>query len=116
VARRARAARTRPQVEQQPLEIGADLVLHSATKYLGGHSDLELGAASSGWTPSRLAASAALGLYIARELAGELEGSLEYQPRAERGSIFTLDVPLHPSPSEVDVPTERERRPSGEKD
>ena len=30
---------------QQPLELGADLVLHSATKYLGGHSDLMLGAA-----------------------------------------------------------------------
>jgi signal transduction histidine kinase len=57
-----------------------------------------------------------LGLYIARELAGELEGSLEYQPRAERGSIFTLELPLHPSPSEVEVPTERERRPFGEKD
>ncbi|MEM6327711.1 MAG: cystathionine gamma-synthase [Bacteroidota bacterium] len=25
---------------QQPLRLGADLVLHSATKYLGGHSDL----------------------------------------------------------------------------
>ena len=25
---------------QQPLELGADLVLHSSTKYLGGHSDL----------------------------------------------------------------------------
>jgi len=29
---------------QQPLDLGADLVLHSATKYLGGHSDLILGA------------------------------------------------------------------------
>ena len=28
---------------QTPLELGADLVLHSATKYLGGHSDLILG-------------------------------------------------------------------------
>jgi cystathionine gamma-synthase len=25
---------------QQPLELGADVVLHSATKYLGGHSDV----------------------------------------------------------------------------
>ena len=31
-------------VLQQPLELGADLVLHSGTKYLGGHSDLILGA------------------------------------------------------------------------
>lgn len=29
---------------QKPLELGADLVLHSATKYLGGHSDLTAGA------------------------------------------------------------------------
>src|SRR5207302_674878 len=25
---------------QQPLELGADIVVHSTTKYLGGHSDL----------------------------------------------------------------------------
>ena len=29
---------------QQPLTLGADLVLHSATKYLGGHSDVVMGA------------------------------------------------------------------------
>jgi cystathionine gamma-synthase len=29
---------------QQPLELGADLVVHSATKYLAGHSDLVMGA------------------------------------------------------------------------
>lgn len=29
---------------QQPLTLGADLVLHSATKYLGGHSDIVMGA------------------------------------------------------------------------
>lgn len=29
---------------QNPLDLGADLVLHSATKYLGGHSDTILGA------------------------------------------------------------------------
>jgi len=28
---------------QQPFELGADIVIHSATKYLGGHSDLVLG-------------------------------------------------------------------------
>lgn len=32
---------------QQPLDLGADLVLHSATKYLGGHSDTILGAVVS---------------------------------------------------------------------
>jgi cystathionine beta-lyase len=28
---------------QRPLELGADIILHSATKYLGGHSDIVLG-------------------------------------------------------------------------
>lgn len=28
---------------QQPLSLGADIVMHSATKYLGGHSDVVLG-------------------------------------------------------------------------
>jgi len=30
---------------QRPLELGADVVVHSATKYIGGHSDVILGAA-----------------------------------------------------------------------
>jgi len=29
---------------QQPLNLGADIVMHSATKYLGGHSDVVMGA------------------------------------------------------------------------
>ncbi len=29
---------------QQPLNLGADIVMHSATKYLGGHSDVVVGA------------------------------------------------------------------------
>jgi len=29
---------------QRPLELGADIVMHSATKYIGGHSDLVMGA------------------------------------------------------------------------
>ena len=29
---------------QQPLDLGVDIVMHSATKYLGGHSDLVMGA------------------------------------------------------------------------
>ncbi|AVR88547.1 L-methionine gamma-lyase [Thauera aromatica K172] len=31
-------------VNQHPLALGADIVMHSATKYLGGHSDLTAGA------------------------------------------------------------------------
>ena len=41
-------------VLQRPLELGADLVMHSTTKYLGGHSDLTGGAlvapAENEWT------------------------------------------------------------------
>jgi cystathionine gamma-synthase len=42
---------------QQPLALGADVVLHSATKYLGGHSDVIGGfvATSDGETAERLA-------------------------------------------------------------
>lgn len=29
---------------QQPLNLGADLVVHSLTKYIGGHSDILMGA------------------------------------------------------------------------
>lgn len=56
---------------QRPLELGADLVMHSATKYLGGHSDLLLGAvvARSG--------ERARELRTRRELAGATPGALE---------------------------------------
>ena len=35
-------------VNQRPLELGADLVVHSCTKYLGGHNDLLAGSLSGG--------------------------------------------------------------------
>ena len=56
---------------QQPLELGADLVLHSATKYLGGHSDLQLGAAVA--RDDELARR----LRERRLLAGAIPGALE---------------------------------------
>jgi len=37
-------------INQNPLQLGADLVLHSATKYLGGHADA-LGGAACGSQP-----------------------------------------------------------------
>ncbi len=33
---------------QRPLELGADIVMHSVTKYLGGHSDVVMGALITG--------------------------------------------------------------------
>jgi cystathionine beta-lyase/cystathionine gamma-synthase len=38
-------------VNQQPIELGVDLVMHSATKYLNGHSDVTAGALAG---PARL--------------------------------------------------------------
>jgi cystathionine gamma-synthase len=56
---------------QQPIALGADFVVHSATKFLGDHSDLLLGLAVAG-TP-------ALGerLRRRREVAGAVPGALE---------------------------------------
>src|SRR5690606_2249658 len=34
-------------INQRPLSLGVDLVLHSGTKYLGGHNDLPYGALTS---------------------------------------------------------------------
>jgi cystathionine gamma-synthase len=56
---------------QRPLELGADLVIHSATKYIGGHSDLLLGVASTR-DPARAAR-----LRAARTALGAVPGTME---------------------------------------
>src|SRR4051812_1483303 len=56
---------------QRPLALGADVVVHSATKAIGGHSDLLLGAAIVR-DDAHLAA-----LRHARELGGATPGALE---------------------------------------
>jgi cystathionine gamma-synthase len=56
---------------QRPLGLGADLVVHSATKLIAGHSDLLLGAAVAA-TPA-----GAESLRTARGLAGATPGMLE---------------------------------------
>lgn len=55
---------------QQPLSLGADVVVHSATKFIGGHSDLLLGVAVAG---EQLAGR----LRRRREVAGATPGALE---------------------------------------
>ena len=55
---------------QQPLGLGADVVVHSATKFLGGHADLLLGVAVA-------AADLAARLRRRREVAGATPGALE---------------------------------------
>lgn len=58
-------------LNQRPLSMGADAVMHSATKYMGGHSDLLAGVA--------VARDPALAheLRKARELSGGTPGALE---------------------------------------
>jgi cystathionine gamma-synthase len=60
-------------IHTQPLTLGADLVMHSATKYLNGHDDVIAGAL--------VVADADLPLWprirMHRQLAGALPGSLE---------------------------------------
>ena len=55
----------------KPLELGADLVVHSATKYIGGHSDLLLGLVAAA-EPAALARIAAT-----RERLGATPGAIE---------------------------------------
>jgi len=42
-----------PPVTTRPLELGADLVVHAATKYLGGHSDVLAGIVTTAFTDAR---------------------------------------------------------------
>ncbi len=71
----------------RPLELGADVVMHSVTKFLGGHSDLLMGVAIT--TDPELHAA----LRRRRLLAGALPGTLE-SFLATRG-VRTLAVRLH---------------------
>ena len=56
---------------QRPMEHGADIVVHSATKYIGGHADLLLGLAIC------RDAAAARALWEIRHREGAIPGSLE---------------------------------------
>ncbi len=58
-------------LQQRPLELGADVVVHSATKFIGGHSDLLLGVAVTR-SPEQLQR-----MRSARSLAGATPGTLE---------------------------------------
>lgn len=93
---------------QSPLQLGADLVVHSATKFIGGHSDLLLGAVVArreedytrllrrrvvaGATPGALecflalrgARTLALRLRHAQTGAGELARRLQTHPAVDR--------------------------------
>lgn len=60
---------------QRPLELGADVVVHSVTKYLSGHSDVILGAAVTAPTEDGRALHERLRVH--RTLHGAIAGPLE---------------------------------------
>ena len=103
---------------QQPLDLGADIVMHSATKYLGGHSDVIAGAlvAKNSDIGEKLhfiqfAAGAILGphdsylvLRVIKTLALRMQRHSEngqkiaefLETRPEVGSVIYPGLPSHP--------------------
>lgn len=82
-------------VNQQPLALGADLVVHSATKYLGGHSDITAGAimGSAALLQPIWAWRKNLGQMPAPETAAKLARSLKtLVVRVERQSTTALAI------------------------
>ncbi len=100
-----------PPVICRPLEHGADLVLHSATKYLGGHSDTTGGVVSG--APSLISQIRAVrvdtGGALAPDEAFLLRRGLETLPlRVQRqcstAMLFAAAVARHPAVCRVDYP------------
>jgi cystathionine gamma-synthase len=99
-------------LRQHPLALGADLVVHSATKYLAGHSDSVLGAVVT--TDDQLHDV----LKGRRDLVGAIPGSLEAWlalrglrtlhlrlERAEANAIVLVErLRAHPAVEEVRYP------------
>jgi len=94
---------------QQPLDLGADIVMHSATKYLGGHSDVVLGALIV--KDKELAEK----LYFIQNASGAICGpmdsflvlrgiktlSLRMQRHCENGKIVAEFLKSHPNVEQV---------------
>ena len=97
---------------QQPLALGADLAVHSATKYLAGHSDVLMGAvvASDASVAEQLAARRALGGAIPAPLESylALRGLRTLPVRLERAQQNARELARrldgHPALEEVRYP------------
>ena len=88
---------------QQPLALGADLVVHSVTKYLSGHSDLLLGAVVTGTDEAGRALHERVRRH--RQLHGAVAGPMETW-LALRG-LRTLSVRLERASANAAVLAER---------
>lgn len=98
-------------VNQQPYDLGIDLVLHSATKYIGGHSDILAGAVAG--SEELMARIHETGLNLGGSLNAQtlylLERSLKtIHLRVERMNRNAMELALflstHPSVGQVNYP------------
>ncbi len=98
-------------INQQPLTLGADLVIHSATKYLAGHNDLLAGAVlgSASLVAAVREQRGRLGPNLAPEVAFRLgqylaELPLRVQQQNETALTISRFLELHPAIERVWYP------------
>lgn len=98
-------------INQQPLTLGADIVMHSASKYMGGHSDITAGSvmASAALLKPIAAWRTSLGQIISPETAALLSRSLRTLPlRVQQHNANALAlaqaIEQHPNISRVLYP------------
>ncbi|MBJ2174243.1 cystathionine gamma-synthase [Aureibaculum sp. A20] len=97
---------------QQPLDLGADIVMHSATKYLGGHSDIVMGALMV--KEEKLAKKIHFIQFAGGAIAGPQDSflalrgiktlHLRVQRHSENGIALAKYLTTHPKVSEVFYP------------
>lgn len=97
---------------QRPLDLGVDIVMHSATKYLGGHSDLVMGALMT--KNAELAEQLHFIQFAAGAIAGPMDSflalrgvktlHLRMQRHCENGKAVAKYLSAHPKVSEVLYP------------
>jgi len=97
---------------QRPLDLGADIVMHSATKYLGGHSDLVMGALMV--KEAKLAKELHFIQFAAGAVAGPTDSFLalrgvktlhiRMQRHCENGKVIADFLVKHPKVKEVYYP------------
>ncbi|HEY2491076.1 MAG TPA: aminotransferase class I/II-fold pyridoxal phosphate-dependent enzyme [Streptosporangiaceae bacterium] len=100
-----------PPVVCRPLEHGADLVLHSATKYIGGHSDVTGGVVTG--RPELISQIRAVRIDTGSSLAPDeaflLRRGLETLPvrmrrQCSTAMVFATALARHPAVARVDYP------------
>lgn len=98
-------------LNQRPLEMGIDLVFHSATKYFGGHSDIIAGAVMGSealikrvWDAHVLIGAALSPLNAWLLLRGVRTLSVRLQRQSENASALAQFLESHPKVAKVHYP------------